>query len=214
MSVLIAQIKHDFLIEYRSWPQTLALILFMWTIAYVIYRIRPEISAQEFNFVFWIFLLIISINVAIRGDSHAGQSERLLLYTLVSPAVVLTSRMIFNVFYLIVVALTFYASMLLFFYPQIEFLPEYVVVICVGAGAIGSVLAFIAAISRHVQGQNTATSVLSIPLLIPVTILLNSIGGNLIMSNQLQGSKYVALSGITLLSIALSMLLFPYIWRE
>gem|GEM_PF-2638265 len=214
MSELIAQIKHDFIIEYRSWPQTLSLLLFMWVLAYVIYRIRPEISSAEFNFVFWVFLLLVSVNVAVRSTATHREGERLMTYTLVPPVVILLSRIVFNVLYLVVVALAFYGAMLLLFYPQISFSSDYLLLILVGGVSIGSVLAFIAAISRHVAAQNTTLSILSIPLLIPITIILNSIGANLVMSNQLQGSKYVILLGITLLSIALSLILFPFIWKD
>ncbi len=214
VNALFAQVKHDFLVEYRNWPQSLALLLFMWTIAYVIFRVRPEISMQEFNFVFWIILLLISINVAVRGMSHSGPGERLMLYTLVSPTIALISRIFFNVIYLLIVSLAFYFAMMMLFYPQISPDIKYLTLVVSGASSIGVVLSFISAISRHVTGQNTAMSILSIPLLIPVVILLHGIGGNLLMGNQLQGGKYVIILGITMMSAALSIILFPYIWRE
>lgn len=211
---LITQIRHDFILEYRSWHQTLALVLFMWTLAYVIYRVRPEISPQEFNFIYWIFLLIIAINVAVRSDSHSGAAQRLMTYTLLPPETMLLARIVFNIVYLIIIAGTFYGAMLLLFYPQITFSSSYFLLSVFGAASVGSVLAFISALTSHMGSQNTAMSILSIPILIPVIILLNSIGGHILMSNQLQGGKYVAVLGITLLSVALSMILFPYIWRE
>ena len=200
--------------EYRNWHQGLALFLFMWAIAYVIYRIRPEISPAEFNFIYWIFLLVVSINVAIRSNSHTSSGQRILMYTLVAPGTVLISRMLFNIVYLILIAMAFYLAMLLLFYPQITLELEYVLLILSGGASIGIVLAFTSALSRHVSNQNTVLSILSIPILIPVIILLNSIGANLLMGNDLQSGKFVAIAGITMLSLALSMVLFPYIWKE
>jgi len=214
VSALIAQVKHDFLVEYRNWPQSVALMLFMWTIAYVIFRVRPEISMPEFNFVFWIILLLISINVAVRGMSHSGQSERLMLYTLLSPHTILLSRILFNAIYLLIVSLAFYFAMMMLFYPQIKPDGSYLLLVMLGALSIGVVLSFVSAISRHVIGQHTAMSILSIPLLIPIVLLLHSIGANLLMGNQQQGGKYVIILGITMMSTALSIILFPYIWRE
>ncbi len=214
MRLVWAQVKHNFLVEYRSWPQSVSLLLFVWTIAYVISRVRDDMSMAEFNFLFWVILLLTSINVAVRSASHSGQSERLLMYSLASPMVVLVGLIVFNIIYLLLVALAFYLMMMLLFYPKIVPSFDYVGLVIVGAVAIAAVLAFVSAISRHIDGQNTALSILSIPLLIPVVLLLNSIGGNLIMGNQLQDSKYVALLGITMMSIALSIVLFPFIWRE
>lgn len=187
----------------------------MWVIAYVIYRTDSTITAPEFNFLFWIFMLIISVSIALRTEHHQGAEQHLLLYTLMSPTTVFLSRLIFNVAYLLLVGLSFYGSLLLLFYPQIEFFSSFVFLILLGAMGISAALSFIAAIARYGASQNTVLSILSIPVLIPVILLLHTMGISQMMSSgSVEVAKYLALLSISLISIALSLVLFPFVWKQ
>ena len=214
MSQIIAQLGFHFKIEYRSWPQIASLLLFMWCIAYVIYRVRPEITTSDFNFIYWIIVLLTSVSVAIRGTAHARSGERLMMYSLVSPSTALFGLILFNAVYMLIVALVLYLGLILLFYPQLTFSSSYLLIIVVGGLTIGIVLSFVSAISRYLDGQHTSLSVLSIPLLIPSLLLSHSIGEELLTSGQLVGDKFVILLGLALISTALAIILFPYLWRE
>ena len=214
MKRYLAQIRHDLTIEYRSWPQVLALCLFILVIAFIIFRTRPEMSRPAFNFLFWIFLLILSVNVAIRSAGNDRGNSKMMQYTLAPPEVLLTSRLIFNMIYLLIISLLFYVAMLFLYFPSLSFNYDYIILILIGAVAIGSITGLISAISRHVQNQNTSLSVLAIPLLIPVVLLLHNLGANVLLGNPMEMGKIAALFGISLVSIALSITLFPYLWRE
>ncbi len=186
----------------------------MWCIAYVIYRVRPEITVSDFNFIYWIIVLLTSVSVAIRGTAHARSGERLIMYSIVSPSTALIGLLLFNALYMLIVALALYLGMILLFYPQITFSLSYLLVIVVGGSTIGIVLSFVSAISRYLDGQHTALSVLSIPLLIPSLILSQNIGEELLNSGQLETDKFVILIALAMISTALAILLFPYLWRE
>ena len=186
----------------------------MWCIAYVIYRVRPEITTSDFNFIYWIIVLLTSVSVAIRGTAHARSGERLMMYSLVSPSTALFGLILFNAVYMLIVALVLYLGLILLFYPQLTFSSSYLLIIVVGGLTIGIVLSFVSAISRYLDGQHTSLSVLSIPLLIPSLLLSHSIGEELLTSGQLVGDKFVILLGLALISTALAIILFPYLWRE
>jgi len=186
----------------------------MWVIAYVIYRIDDQMGPAEFNFLYWIFMLIISVSIALRTEHHQGPEEHLMLYTLLSPTTVFISRLLFNVIYLCIVGLAFYGAMLLLFYPQIEFGGSFLILIGLGAFGIGGALSFIAAIARYGAGQNTVLSVLSIPVLIPVILLLYNMGILDMRGAGIDMTLYIAVLSISLLSIALSLVLFPFVWRQ
>jgi len=186
----------------------------MWCIAYVIYRVRPEITPSDFNFIYWIIVLLTSVSVAIRGTAHARSGERLLMYSVVSPSTALIGLILFNAIYMLIVALALYLGLLLLFYPQIALSLDYFLLIIVGSLTIGIVLSFVSAISRYLDGQHTSLSVLSIPLLIPSLMLSQSIGQELLSSGQLETNKFVILLGLAMISAALAIILFPYLWRE
>jgi len=214
VSQIIGQLNYHLKIEYRSWPQIASLLLFMWRIAYVIYRVRPEITPEDFNFIFWVVMMITSVSVAVRSTAHARSEERLFLYSVVSPHTALIGLILFNALYMILVAIAFYLAMIIFFSPQISFDLSYLLLMLLGSLTLGIVLSFVSAISRYLDGQHTALSVLSIPLLIPVLMLSHSLGEQLSNSGQLELDICVILFGLALISAALSIILFPYLWRE
>ena len=186
----------------------------MWTLAYVISRIQPDLSIPHFNTIFWVLLLLVSVSVAIRTESHTSAETHLFSYHLVAPEIVLISRVIFNIIYLGFIASAFYLAMMFLFDGQIAFSLRYVKLILMASFSIGCVLGFTSGIAKHVSGQQTLLSILSIPLLIPVMIICHQVGGNVLMENDLQGGKYLILLGISLVSLALSIVLYPHIWKS
>jgi len=143
MGKLLSQVRTEFLLEYRSWAQSSAIILLVVVIVYVSYRIHPELDAIEFNFIFWLLLMIISINVAVRSNSHGGSEEHLMIYTLVKPSIAFLSRLIFHLVYLAVVGFGLYGAFLLFYAPQIEFDTSFLSLILFGAFGISAALSFV-----------------------------------------------------------------------
>lgn len=214
MSKLIEQLKLDFRLEVRNWPQSVALVLFMWVISYIVFRIQSEMSIQQFNFLFWIFILIVSVSIAIQASNHGNEGQRIFQYTLVDPVLALVSRMIIIIVYLLVVSLSLYGCMLFLFYPQVQPSTDFLTVILMGAFAIGSVTSFAGSLSRHVNHQNATVSILIIPVLIPILLILNRIGGSVVMGNPIESRMILSLLGISFLFVALSIVLFPYLWRE
>ena len=220
MTSFFIQLRTEFLIEYRSWSQSGAILLFVLVLAYVISRIKPELSATpelvitEFSFIFWLFLMLISISIAIRTEGHQDVGEHILIYTLISPLTAFFAKYVFNVFYLTVVGIGFYIALFIFYAPEISLSIDFVKLILLGAIAIAAALSFTSAIASHLAGQNTILSVLSIPILIPVILILYQMSVGQVMQGSIEMSQYLTLFSISLLSIALSLFLFPMVWKQ
>lgn len=220
MRTLISQLRTEFLIEYRSWSQSGALLLFVIVLAYVISRLKPELASTpegifaSFYFIFWVFLMLISINITLRTEGHRDAEEHLMVYTLISPLTAFVAKGLFNIFYLGVVGMGFYLALYIFYAPQIALQWSFVGLIMMGAFAIGSALSFTSAIASHLVGQNTLLSILSIPLLIPTVLVLYQMSMGYALQGAIEISQYMILMSISFLSIALSLILFPMIWRQ
>jgi len=200
--------------RYCSIPQSVSLLLYTWVITYVILRTVDSLTLELFNFIFWIIVTLMSINVVMRSMSHDVERIHLLRYQLVDPMIAYVSRLIFNILYFTLTSLSFYLCAIFFFYPIIEFQISFVGVILTGAVGIAGVLSFTSALARKEAGHNTSLSVLSIPILIPLIIILHNIGDGALQEAKINNESYLILLGITLLSIALSVLLFPHIWKD
>lgn len=214
MRQILAQLSYHFKIEYRSWPQIAALVLFMWCVAYIIYRIKPEMTTSEFNFIYWVILMLTAVSVSIRSTAHTNKNERLLIYTIVSPSTALLGLIFFNALYMLIVGLAFYGMMIVLFYPDISWSLSYAVLLITGTVSIGVILSFVSAVSRYIEGQHTALSILSIPLLIPTIMLAHSLGEQMLEDTQPVANDYVIIGALSMISAGLALILFPYLWRE
>jgi heme exporter protein B len=214
MKGFLAFIKFSFIQEYRSWHQVIGIFIFSWLIAYVTYRIKASMDVTDFAVVFWVFVLLLAINITMRAEHHLSSGESLFVYTLSDPSQYLIARIAFNAIYLFISSLAFYAFLIMFFYPSIDFHIDMFWLICLTCLVISACLSFISALGTKTGKQNVLVSILSIPLLIPAVILLSQLSIQTLMGAGMDNSKIISIIGLSLLSISASILLYPYIWRE
>lgn len=209
-SLLLYNIKT----EYRVYAQSLSIILFSWIVSYVIYRLHPALQMEEFGFLFWTFMMLIGINICLRAETHHGSSQHLFLYTLVDPESMYIAKFLFNWLYLTVMGILFYGFFIFYFSPNIVFNSAMLVVILVGGFGLSGCISFVAAMSSYAGGQSTLVSILAVPLLIPIIILLKSATDEIILFNNLEYHQFLTLLSISLSLVALSVILFPFVWKE
>lgn len=207
-------LKFNISSEYRKYAQVAGLVLFSWIVCYLIYRVHANLEPTEFGFIFWIFLMIISVNICLRAESHHGSQEHILLYTMVDPVHVLLAKVLFNFFYLLILGVMFYLFFQLYFSATVPMYLDFFIVIASGAFALSSSMSFVSSISSYAGGQNTLMSVLSLPLLIPVILILKSLTDEIFLNENIEYVKYLTLFSISFITIALSLILFPVVWKQ
>lgn len=214
MNGFITLLKYNFSSEYRRVSQSMALVLFAWIVCYIIFKVHPDLENVEFGFLYWIFMMLISINICIRAESHHGTAEHIFLYTCIDPSTVFSAKFVFNFLYLILLGFLFYFFFIIYFGHQIAFNLSFLSVIAIGAFAISACLSFVATMSSYADGQNTLISILALPLLIPVILILKSTTDEIILFDNVEFANYLTLISISFATIALSIVLFPIIWKE
>lgn len=214
MNKLFTHILNDLRLEFRNLYQLLGLLIFSWMIAYIVSRIHPSFNERHFNFIFWTFILMFSISICLRSVGHYTHEEYKLLYLHISPNIFYLSTLIFNLLYLFVVSLFFYGVLILLIAPVVIFKVNFIFLIFIASFVISTVLSFLSSLNQASGGQHTLMSIISIPVLIPVILLLNNIGLSVILSQMVSNNSYLALLGISMMTVSLSMVLFSYTWKE
>ncbi|MEL6843382.1 MAG: ABC transporter permease, partial [Bacteroidota bacterium] len=88
--------------------------------------------------------------------------------------------------------------------------------VLLGAFALAANLTLVTAISAKAQNQSTLVAVLSFPLIVPLLLMLVQLSDSALTgtgANQGEGflSFLLALTGVL---IGVSVILFPFLWRE
>ncbi len=214
MGAFTALLKNHLILEYRSWTQGLGILVLVWIISYLVFRLNPSLSSEDINLLFWLFIMLFSVNAVMRQENHTTPEEKLMLYTLTDPVTIICSRIAYNFAYIWVLSVLFYLFLMVYFPISMQFGLVSLGVLALGALAISSCLTLVTAIGSQGGGQNTLVSILGFPLLIPVLILLNNISNAMTVSGTVPGTTYLLIIGISLAGIAMSIVLFPFIWKQ
>lgn len=172
--------------EFKTKQSIGSIVLYVFTSTFLAYLSFKFIdSAIIWNGIFWIILLFAAINSTMNSfKENSGQHAY--LYSLVSPQDIILSKIIYNSAILIIVSLLclFSYSLFLgsFIADQFLFLS-----ICVASSiALACVLSLAAGISYKASGSGALFSILSIPIVIPLLVLMISASIGTLKNTQYQ----------------------------
>lgn len=215
-----AQIRHllykDMVLEWRSKYAINGILLYAVSTIFVCYQAFQSLDPTTWNVLFWIILLFTAINAMSKSFVQESPSRQLYYYSIVNAKAVILSKMIYNSLLMVILAtLALIIYMVIFGNPLAD--PVlYVVAVLLGAISFASVFTMVSGISAKAGHNTTLMSVLSFPIIIPLLIILIELSGNA-MNGASRTESYPELAvliAINIISIAISLLLFPYLWRE
>lgn len=216
----LEQVKHllykDMVLEWRSKYAINGILLYVVSTIFVCYQAFRSIEPTTWNVLFWIILLFASINAISKSFIQESPARQLYYYTIVSAKAVILSKMIYNSLLMILLAgLALLVYTVIFGNPLADPL-LYLLAVLLGAISFASVFTMVSGISAKAGHNTTLMSVLSFPIIIPLLIILIELSNNA-MNGAPRAESYPELAvlfAINIISVAISLLLFPYLWRE
>jgi heme exporter protein B len=209
-------IKKELLLEWRSKYALNGVLLYVVSTVFVCYLSFVSIVPITWNALFWIIMLFASINAVSKGFLQESRGRQLYIYTLASPLALIISKTIYNVLLMMVltvIALAFY--MLVFDYVPQD-LGLYILATILGSLSFSTIFTMISAIASKAGNGGMLMAVLSFPVIIPVLIVLIKLTKNAIdgLDRSVSWDEVGILLVINALVTAVSLLLFPYLWRD
>jgi heme exporter protein B len=210
----------DLRLEWRSRYALNTLLLFVVaSLVLVVYAIGPEdIGPRVQSALIWV-VIVYSGSLGL-GRSFIGEEERgtvMLLQLHTRPGMVYAGKLLFNV--LLILAVNGIAFAAYVFLLDIQVDRPGLLAATVGLGAIGlaSATTLLAALIARSSNQSALLPVLLFPLLVP--LLLSVVhatqsalaGGAGLLAAQDDLKVIVGFAGVT---IAMSVLLFDYVWND
>lgn len=192
------------------------ILLYVVSTVFVCYlSFKKIIDPRTWNALFWIILLFASINAVAKSFISETRGKLLYLYTLVSPQAVILSKIIYNSFLLILLS-----SLCLFVYTLfvgniIQDIQLFFVTLLLGSFGFSSLLTMVSAIASKSSNNFTLMAILSFPIMIPLLMVLLKLSKNAIDGLEQWDSNYLmVLVFLNVIIVALSYLLFRYLWRD
>ncbi len=192
------------------------ILLYVVSTVFVCYlSFKKIINPQTWNALFWIILLFASINGVAKSFISETRGRLIYLYTLASPQAVIFSKIIYNSALLVVLSVICLAVYSLFVGDIIQDKSLFLIVLFLGSFGFSSLLTMVSAIASKSNNNFTLMAILSFPILMPLLIVLIKISKNAIDGlDKWDTNGLMILVFINVIVIALSYLLFRYLWRD
>lgn len=217
---LISQVKHlvkkELLLEWRSKYTLNGVLLYVVSTVFVCFLSFVSIDKITWNALFWIIMLFASINAVSRSFLQESKGRQLYIYTIASPIALIISKTVYNVLLMLlltVIALGFY---MLVFDRVPDDLPMYLLATFLGSLSFSTIFTMISAIASKAGSGGMLMAILSFPIIIPVLVVLIKLTKNAIdgLDRSVSWDEVGILLVINVLVMAVSLLLFPYLWRD
>lgn len=218
--MLTTQIWHLFMkelrLELRNKYALGGILLYVVSTVFVSYlSFKRVIDAPTWNALFWIILLFASINGVAKSFIAEGRGRQLYMYTLASPQAVILSRILYNFLLLLVISGICVLVYSLFVGSLVQDLPLFLLTLLLGSFGFSSLLTMVSAIASKSNNNFTLMAILSFPIMMPLLIVLLKLSKNAIDGLERWDVNYLlVLLFINLIIVALSYLLFRYLWRD
>ena len=214
---IIALFKKDLLLEVRQQYTFYGILLYIASTIFVLYLAMGQPEATAWNGLFWMNLLFICINAVAKSFLQDSRGRMLYYYSIAGAQDFMLAKLLYNVLLMLVMSLL---SILLFsfflgspFNNTINFLG----ITILGGISISLVFTLLAAIAAKASQNAALMAILGFPLIIPQLLLLVKISKSAFGEIFRDGAliqMVLLLGALDLMVVILSLILFPFLWKD
>jgi heme exporter protein B len=212
-------LKKEWLLERRQQHAIAGILIYIISTVFVCFLLVEKVeNPRIWSALLWITCLFTAFSTMQKTFQSESDGVMVYLHTLVSPRQLILSKTIYNS--ILVAVLNLFCLLLFAIFLGKEALKDANLTllfsgILLGSAGLGATLTFIAGLS-HKAGSNGLVPVLGFPVVIPNLITLvgsttSALNGEGTGENSLH---FVILVALLVASTLLSLVLFPYLWRD
>ncbi len=202
-----------------EWRQRYALngiILQVFSSVFVVYLSVKILNNSSWNGIFWVVMLFVSVNAIAKSFIGESKGRNLYYHSLVKPQNLLLAKFFYNALlnlFLAFLCLLVYGTLL---GNPIQNLPMYIALTLLGCIGFAATFTMLSAISSKAGNSNLLMPVLSLPVIIPLLLILiksckRAMDG---LDSSLIWNDIAVLVFFNILIVALAFILFPSVWKE
>ena len=209
-------IEKDLLLEWRQKYSVYGLLLYLCSAIFAINVMQEKPEAEVWNTLFWIILLFVSVNAVAKSFLQEHKNRNIYYYTVHHPKEIIISKLIYNVVLMMAMSLiSFLLFAVLLGNPIINF-PKFLLMVVIGGLSLSLLFTLLSAIASKAGGNSALIAILGFPLVVPQLILLADLSKPLFMTMMVIGwwKFFFVLLALDILVIILSIILFPFLWKE
>lgn len=219
MKKIIALIKKDLLLEFRMQHTFFGIVLYIASTIFVLYLTNSEPDSVVWNSLFWVIQLFVCVTAVAKSFLAESRGRMLYYYSIVSPVHFIISKLAYNIILMGAMSLLSLLLFKIFLTGQMVKINTglFILITLLGGISISMVFTLMSAIASKAQNNAALMAILGFPVILPLLLLLMRLSkaafGEVFRDGAVM-ELCLQLAGLDVLVIALSMLLFPYLWKE
>lgn len=206
----------EFLLEFRQRYAISGIVLYVFSMIFVVYVASIKVQPQVWNILFWLIVLFASINAVVKSFVQESGARQLYYYQLVDPAMLLLAKILYNTLLLLVLSGLAFATYSVVAGNPVKDPGLFALILLLGSMGFSIAFTFIASIAAKANNSATLMAILSFPVILPILLTLMRLSA--IALRLMQDTSYkrdiMNLLAVDAILITLTFVLFPFIWKE
>jgi len=209
-------IRKELLLEWRQKYAISGIFLYVLSTVFIVYFSSQNIQQQGWNSLFWIVILFASVNAITKSFVQENSNRQLYYYTLVNPIAVILSKILYNTLLLLALSILSYAAFSLFIANPVRNMGQFFLALFLGSLGFSITFTFISAVASKATNNATLMAILGFPLIIPILLTLLKLSANALglIQDSAIDTDITILVAIDFILLGMSIILFPYLWRD
>jgi heme exporter protein B len=210
-------LKKDILLELRQQHTFYGILLYVASTIFVLYLSINKPEADVWNGLFWIIQLFVCVNAVAKSFLQESRGRMLYFYSIAGAKEFIIAKLIYNILLMLLMSLL---SLFLFFILMknpLQDAARFVAIVCLGGISLSLVFTLLAAIAAKAQQSAALMAILGFPLIVPQLLLLIRLSKSAFGEVFRDGAILqitALLVGLDIMVIALSLILFPFLWKD
>ena len=220
MQQISALMRKEFLLEWRQRYALNGMLLYIVGAVFVCYLSfnarRNQLTPIVWNTLFWLILLFTAINAIAKSFVQERAGRMLYYYTLASPQQIILSKILYNTVLMLTLAGLGFSVYAFVLGNPVNDVPLYLASLVLGAVGFAASLTLIAGIASKAENSATLMAVLSFPVILPLLLMLLRVSKNALdgLDRSVSMDEIGILLAIDAIVLAVSWMLFPFLWRS
>ena len=214
---ILALLKKDLLLELRQQHSFYGILLYVASTIFVLYLSINNPEGDVWNGMFWIIQLFVCVNAVAKSFLQESKGRMLYFYTISGAKEFIIAKLIYNIILMLIMSLLSLGLFFILLKNPLDNTLQFIGIVCIGGISISLVFTLLAAIAAKAQQNAALMAIMGFPLIIPQLLLLNRLSkvafGEIFREGALM-QLTLLIVGLDIMVIALSIILFPFLWKD
>jgi heme exporter protein B len=216
--MILSLIKKELLLEFRQ-KATIGgvLVYIIGTVFVSALCFKGKLDKPTWNALFWVITLFTSVTISGKSFFKETGGQALFNFLHYTPQQFIISKVIYNMLFMLCLSFITFFFYVFFIKNEVENMGLFVIILILASTGLAGVLSLMSAIASKASGNFAIMSILSFPVLLPIILVVIHLSKQAIDGIEWAGlgvDFLVILTALNILTIALSFILFPYLWRD